>query len=238
MTELREKLNSIVEEKNTKVIPENLKVGAEAFGVQGTFTSDATATAEDIAKDKTAYVNGEKVTGTFEASSSGDEWEAMFRSSIDGTLGANVTKLPSGLTNICDYAFRALKNLNISEIYEGIKTIGQYAFYECTNLSKLELPNSLTSIGNYAFQKCANLTEITIKSTTISFGNYCFREDKNLQKIILPNLTTPPTFGNNFLYDVPFITLKIYVPDNLVEDVKTALNNYYTDNVKGISELA
>ena len=32
-------------------------------------TSDATATAEDIAKDKTAYVNGEKITGIHECAS-------------------------------------------------------------------------------------------------------------------------------------------------------------------------
>lgn len=44
--------------------PENIKAGVAIFDVSGTFTSDATATASDIAKDKTAYVNGELVVGT------------------------------------------------------------------------------------------------------------------------------------------------------------------------------
>ena len=67
MTELREKINNIVEEKRTKIIPENIKAGVQVFDITGSYTSDANATAEDIAKDKTAYVNGEKINGTLEA---------------------------------------------------------------------------------------------------------------------------------------------------------------------------
>ena len=43
---------------------ENIKVGVSIFDVEGTFTSDADAEAKDIAVGKTAYVNGEKITGT------------------------------------------------------------------------------------------------------------------------------------------------------------------------------
>ena len=49
---------------DANLIAQNIKSGVSLFDVAGTFTSDATATASDIAKDKTAYVNGEKVVGT------------------------------------------------------------------------------------------------------------------------------------------------------------------------------
>lgn len=53
---------------DTNLLPKNIKSGTTIFGVNGTLeagidTSDANATANDIAKNKTAYVNGEKVTG-------------------------------------------------------------------------------------------------------------------------------------------------------------------------------
>ena len=52
--------------------PEKLVVGNTILGVEGTAdtsgldTSDATATANDIVMEKTAYVNGEKITGTIQ----------------------------------------------------------------------------------------------------------------------------------------------------------------------------
>ena len=47
---------------------ENIKSGVNLFGVNGTYTNDATATAADILTGKTAYVNGRKVTGQHGAS--------------------------------------------------------------------------------------------------------------------------------------------------------------------------
>lgn len=66
--ELQTTLDNILEDKNTNLKPENLKQGVTCLGIEGTMqsgidTSDATATSEDILSPKTAYVNGEKVTG-------------------------------------------------------------------------------------------------------------------------------------------------------------------------------
>lgn len=43
--------------------PEEVKAGANIGGTQGTFTNDATATADQILNGRTAYVNGSKITG-------------------------------------------------------------------------------------------------------------------------------------------------------------------------------
>lgn len=70
MATILEKANEILQDKKTNLLPENLKNGTTCLGVDGTLvglqegTADATATAEDVVQSKTAYVNGEKVTGT------------------------------------------------------------------------------------------------------------------------------------------------------------------------------
>lgn len=63
---------------DSNLVPENIKSGVTIFGKTGTHkcpevldTSDATASAADITKNKTAYINGEKVTGTHECESDG-----------------------------------------------------------------------------------------------------------------------------------------------------------------------
>lgn len=67
-TDLEQKLEQILEEKNAKIKPENLKQGTSAFGIEGELkplstTNDATATNEDIILGKVAYVKSEKLTG-------------------------------------------------------------------------------------------------------------------------------------------------------------------------------
>lgn len=70
MSDLQTNLEQILQEKEQKIIPENIKSGVQIFDIVGTYggsgidTSDADAMASDITINKTAYVNGEKITGT------------------------------------------------------------------------------------------------------------------------------------------------------------------------------
>lgn len=68
MSNLKQKAQSILNEKDTKIKPENIKKNVQVFDVVGTLdgidTSDATATSGDLVMDATAYVKGVKISGS------------------------------------------------------------------------------------------------------------------------------------------------------------------------------
>lgn len=189
------------------------------------------------------------------------ELEASFLSSIDGTLGANVTKLPNGLTAIGNYAFYGNSNFAMTSLPDSITSIGNYAFHSCSNLALSKYPNNLTSIGEYAFYNNLKLaignypsgfttvgrwayfscimTELNFPSTTTSIGEYSFWQCRSLTKVIV-NATTPPTLGTNAFGNTPIAQSGgyIYVPDASVETYKSATNwSSYATKIKGLSEL-
>ena len=70
MSQLKSDLQKIYDEKQAKIIPENIKKDIQIFDVTGTYegldTSDADAIPLDIVAPRTAYVNGKKITGTLQ----------------------------------------------------------------------------------------------------------------------------------------------------------------------------
>lgn len=93
--------------------PENIKAGVEIAGVTGTFTSDATAAAGEILTGKTAYVNGNKVTGTI-ASKGAQTY----------TPGTSNQTIANGQYLIGDQTIKGDANLVADNIKQGVSIFG------------------------------------------------------------------------------------------------------------------
>lgn len=213
MSELKETLLNIAEEKRNKIIPENIKSGVQIFDVVGVYEGEG---------------------------GSDPELEASFLSLIDSSLGENVTKFPSNLTVIGTSAFYNKTNLKITKLPEGVVQIGTAAFEKCSGLTVLELPTTLVTIGQSAFYNCSKLTEVTCLGDVSVIDRNAFNSS-GLKKLIMPNITKLVSLAHsNALSSTNIATGGIYVPDALVATFKGASSSnwsYYVDNIKPISEL-
>ena len=99
-------VNAVTSAIDNNITAGNIKNGVTILGVQGSYegtdTSDATATAEDILEGKTAYVNGQKLTGTFKPYKELDYLESTGAQYIDTGIAPYKTKLEVSfqLTNL------------------------------------------------------------------------------------------------------------------------------------------
>ena len=88
MSELNNYLDAIKLEKDTKLLPENIREGVKVLGITGTLeelnTFDATATVDDVINPKTFYKNGEKLMGNIQAT-----WEIIATSMNASQLTEN-----------------------------------------------------------------------------------------------------------------------------------------------------
>lgn len=134
-------------------------------------------------------------------------------------------------------------------------TFGEYAFSETTKLSYVFFPK-VTSVSKGAFQRsgvetidlpaartihisafdaCTKLRELKIPVCTL-LANGAFYNCTALEKIFLDGVTAVTTLGANALKNTPE-TLKIIVPDALVDSFKTATNwSTYADRIIGVTE--
>ena len=152
----------------------------------------------------------------------------------------NVT-LPNNLEAIESYGFYNCGNLALNSLPDSLVSIGTNAFYGNYALAIKKLPPGVTALYNYTFYYCKAITELTIEGNITLINNYVFSYCQNLRKLIMPNITSVPElrYANSFT-NTPIAskTGYIYVPDSLVEEMKSATNwSTHASQIKGMSEL-
>lgn len=163
-TNLENKLNAILNEKKEKILPQNIKKGVTVFDITGELegldTSDATATDTDIMLNKTAYVNGEKVTGT--------------ANPIETTVTPSATtQVKSGLFS--KVTVNGDNNLIAENIKKDVTIFGVTGTAEGGSSSggseynaKIANPGGTSGAGDYIYRWLREINELDLTGVTVT----------------------------------------------------------------------
>lgn len=111
---------------------------------------------------------------------------------FDGCNSLVTLELPANLTGIIDEeTFRDCWLLKSLTIPSGITQIGEYAFRNCVNLKSLKLPETLKDIEHGAFLVCSSLTSFEIPSNVKNICNSAFTGCVNLTHIVCHPMVAP-----------------------------------------------
>ena len=197
---------------NSNLIASYIKKGEKIGGITGTLevldTSDATATAEDIAAGKTAYVNGVKITGTYDNSTLAQlkkSGQAVTENTIVEDRYNNQIKVPEGFKIADDSPVTIPEGVVIEDVSAGDgNTKGSQFVWIPVGDVITDTSGSTTRItlGRYTFdsngtetlvQSAENWSQEVVLSTyykelaTSSYGN---ATAKNLEKFITKTLAS------------------------------------------------
>ena len=120
--------------------------------------------------------------------------------------------VPSGVTNIGDYAFDdsdVLYGDYNQVIPSGLDSFGKSAFQRCIGLNgKATIPNGMPLVPDDAFFGCTSLTSITIPGSVTEIGEAAFR-GSGLKEVNIPESVS--SIGRSAFYDCDSLTY-IFIP--------------------------
>ena len=165
------------------LIAENIKSGVDIFGVEGTFTSDATATASAMLSGKTAYVNGAKVTGNIATKTSSDLTASgatvsapagYYASSVSKSV-ATATQATPSISVSSDGIITASSTQSAGYVSAGTKSSTKQLTTKAKTTYTPTTSNQTIASGTYltgaqTISGDANLVASNIKSGTSIFG--------------------------------------------------------------------
>ena len=73
-----------------------------------------------------------------------------------------ILEIPEGTTEIKNYEYRGLKELQQVLIPNSVKKIGKHAFYDCRNLKNIRISGNLHEIEDGAFKNCDSLRYVEV----------------------------------------------------------------------------
>lgn len=168
------------------------------------------------------------------------------------------TLLSTEITKVRDYGLYERESLMAIDLPNCIN-VGSYAFSYCTALENVNLPEC-TDVGSYAFYNCEKLQNVNIpkctiiKNRTFQYCNFkkidlnfvekieagAFWNCTALECVKILNTETVCVLANKNAFSRTLIETGngyIYVPDELIEQYRTATNwSAFANQVKPLSE--
>lgn len=167
------------------------------------------------------------------------------------TGGSALLSLDDMVTAIGDMQNRSVANSIIDKSISGdyvnddVVEIGLYTFVGCRSLETVSFTKA-TTVGQNSFGSGAAASAL-IALTAAHFPvaeeieTAAFRKASALEALVMDQITAVPTLANTNAFQDTLIasgTGYIYVPDALVNQVKTATNwSTFAAQIKGISDL-
>lgn len=141
----------------------------------------------------------------------------------------------SQLTQIGDGAFTSDACLQTVD-FPILTSLNQTIFTFCHNLDSVSIP-SVKAIGSSAFSQCYNLRNISLPLVSIIYNN-AFAGCYNLRSVVFESTSVVTLSASNiFSFTGPY--LRIFVPDSMVNDYKTAQNwSFISSRIFGVSEYS
>lgn len=131
--------------------------------------------------------------------------------------------MPNQIVKTGYFSFQYCENLRKIVLSDKLELLGDSCFWGCVNLSEIHLPESLKKIDAYAFWG-TSIKEIDIPESVKEIRLGAFNQCRNLETVYMRSnelIKTSFTEVYQAFSNCPSLQ-KIYVPEHLVEEYKTA----------------